>query len=342
MKKDLLVATILVAIASVGIVGVWWWQSRLPADDGQRTVRPRTEAIAEKPIEPKKAPAPPKKLPILVAAIPTPKEEKKAPTELPVEKRPTPAEEKKAPVAADPPKKKDAPIAKSDPKVEPKENPKVEPKVPEKPEKKDTRPRVLAIDNVIQLNDPDGEFTVETINGGQTIILSGKVKTLKIAGLNEGSTLDATRLQSEGIVFLGSVNSASKVLLGTAQTLKLRDVNERSLIDGSFLSAREIQVTGALNGGATLKLHAPDGTIALHGDINDNAQVHLIAKNAEFLGNANGEKTFVELTLTKDGSLRFRRLNGGVRLHYQKAAPTDPEPRVAAGEVGPRAEFRKK
>lgn len=338
MKKDLLVAGVLVALASVGIVGVWWWQSQLPPDDGQRTLKPKTEAIAAKPIEPKKAPAPPKKLPVQVATLPTPKEEKKAPIDLPLEKRPTPAEEKKAPIAAEPPKKKEEPIAKS----EPKENPKVEPKVAEKPEKKKTRPRVLAIDNVIHINDPDGEFIVETINGGQTIILAGKVKTLKIAGLNEGSTLDATRLQSEAIVFLGSVNSASKVLLGTAQTLKLRDVNERSLIDGSSLSARDIEVAGALNGGATLKLHAPDGTIALHGDINDNAQVHLIAKNAEFLGNANGEKTFVELTLTKDGSLRFRRLNGGVRLHYQKAAPTDPEPRIAAGEVGPRAEFRKK
>src|SRR5262249_53375648 len=137
--------------------------------------------------------------------------------------------------------------------------------------------RLIVLDNLTKINDPDGEFVQPTINGGKTIVLLGVVKTLKIAGLNEKSTLDATRLEAEEIIFTGHINGGSKALLGKSQRLTVRDINDRSTLDASSLGAKLIDVDGAINGISSIKLHAPGGMVEFRGELNDRAQIEVAA-----------------------------------------------------------------
>jgi hypothetical protein len=285
--------------------------------------------------------------------------------------------EKKTPDSVEPENKKEVklPEKKTEPKVdvkvEPKKEIKTEPKVDVKIEPKVDEPnkkpaKVIAFGNDIKLNDPDGEYALKPINGGDRFVLQGKIKTLSIADINDKSILDATLLEAGEIIFTGNLNSGAIVLLGKAHTLKLRDINDQSTLDGSALDARVIMVTGAVNSGSTVKLHAPKGSVEFLGEINERAQIEvfapdgkvlfrsrgdsvingearlaIIAKDVEMRGAVNGTKTQLDITLTKAGSLQFNRLNGSVRLHYRKAEASDPEPRIDAGAVSDRAEFRK-
>jgi hypothetical protein len=357
MKKDLFAALIFVAIAGLGIGGVFWWQIMQPEDDRITTIKPNPEKIAPlaKKEEPKKTLTEPVRV-----VINTPKK-------APAEKDETPAKkiDDKTPVKVEPePKEKaaDPPPEKKIDVIEPKKQPtevKAEPK-------KRPAAKVIAIGNDIKLNDADGEYVLKTINGGEKFTLQGKIKTLTLHGLNDKSTLDATLLEADEIVFTGNVNSGSTVLLGKARTLRIRDFNDRSTLDASVLNATEISLAGAVNGGSILKLHAPKGSVEIFGEINDqaqldiaapggkvvfkgrgdsvingNAKVTILAKEVEMRGAVNGAETRVNITFTKDGSLKFRRLSGGVHLHYSQASAGDPEPRIDSGEIDARAELRK-
>lgn len=269
MKKDLLVVGSLLVVAALGIGGVFWWQTMQPEDDGSKTIKPKTEPIAMlvKKAEPRKPAAPAKK-------------ETGKPPPVIQEKKPAPVAKKIEPAP---------PAKKIEVKIEPK-----------KEEKKRPTTKLIVLDNLMKINDPDGEFTAATVNGGQTIILIGIVKTLKIAAVNERSVLDATGLEAQEIILIGTIN-----------------------------------------GGSTVKLHAPGGSVVFLGEINDRANVDVLAKDVDLRGAVNGTQTQLKIMLTKDGSLKFRRLNGGVSLHYQKADASDPEPRIDAGEIDARAELRK-
>jgi hypothetical protein len=316
MKTDLLVGGLFIVLAALGLGGVVVYTSWTQEVSGPQTILPKTEPIAEfkkKVAEPMKAVAIEKKL------VPQPRkvdEKPKAVPKLDLEPLPPPRPEIK---------------------VEPKKEEK-RPDPP--PEKKQPAVKAIVLGNVTKLNDPGGEYIVETMNGVQEITLLGKIKTLKIDGVNERSVLDATRLDAEEIVMTGDINSGSKVLLGKARTLKIRSLNDQSLLDASELDGQNVFVSGAVNSRSTLKLHAPKGSVTIDGEINGNSQVEIIAKNLDLRGAVNGPQTFILLTLTKAGSLQFRRLSGGVRLQYRKADPSDPAPRIDRGEVDARADLR--
>jgi hypothetical protein len=372
MKRDLLIAAALVVLAGLGI-GLVAVLPGLQRDDGRTPfIKPRTEpsAALPKPEEPKKTHV------------------KKEPVRLATNDKDTPKTETKTPVEPEP--KQNTPEPKKDPEpnktVEPPLVKKIdEPKKVDEPKKKVDEPRkkldepkiavkkdgpmpakFIAVDeHLAKLNDPDGEYTVKSMHRGMQIKLIGKIKTLKIADVNERSTLDVSELIAEEVVFIGNVNSGSTVILGKADMLKIRDVNEKSTIDATAVEARGILVEGAINSGSTLKLKAPKGTVEFTGEINDrsqievaapegkvvfkgrgdsainsNARVTVQARHVEFGGAINGPETQINITLTKDGSLKFRRLSGGVQMLWNKADARDPEPRIDAGAVDARAIFR--
>ncbi len=347
MKKDLLIAGALVVFAGLAIGIVVMLPSYFKDDNEVKTVKPRPEQITAL-----KKKEPPKTLPTVKAealAL-TPAQEKAAPRTTPAEKKVEP-EPKKGQVKVEPEPKK------IDPKIEPE---------PKKEIKKAEVAKIIQVgDDLVKLNDAEGEYTVQTMNRGMKIKLIGVIKTLKIGGANERSVLDVTGLVADEILFTGNLNSGSSVLLGQARSLKIRDLNEGSLLDASALEAREIVLDGAVNSSSTVKLHAFKGTVEIHGEINDraqieiaapagkvvfkargdsvinsNAKVTILAKDVEFAGAINGPQTQLDITLTKDGSLKVARLNGGVRCHYRKADATDPDPRIDMGQVDARADFR--
>lgn len=356
MKRDLLIAGLLIAVAGAGIAVVLNLPALQKEDDKPKTIKPKPEPIAElpkkktpeiKPVEKKTESAINKK--VVVKTEPEPKSI--AETKIVEKTEPAPKKVEQKTIVA----KVEAEPKKIDGKVEPKE------------EKKPAAVKIIAIgDDLIKLNDPDGEYTVKSLSRGMKLKLIGTIKTLHIVGANGDSVLDATDLVAQAIVFTGHINR-STVLLGQAKSLKVRDLNDGSLLDASALDAQEIQVAGTINSNSTIKLHAPKGTIEFLGEANDRAQIEIVApegkvtfkargesvingtakltilaKDVEFAGVINGPQSQLDVTLTKAGSLKVGRINGGVRFHYRKANAGDPEPRIDMGPVDASAEFRKK
>ena len=265
MKRNLLIGAVLIAAAALS-VGMMAVLPALQKDDEQpRTVKPRTERIVEMP-RPKSIESAPNE-PIRVA-----NNEKKLPeVKTPIEKK-QPEEQK--PVVIEPVKTKE-PERK---KVEPR---KVEIKIEPKKDDKNPAAKIIAIGDLVKLNDPAGEFTVQSMGGGKKLALIGVIKTLKIEGLREKAHLDASLLVADEIIFLGDLNSGSKAILGKTHKLTLRDVNEQSLVNASAADARTIRVAGSLNSRSTIKLHAPQGTIEVLGQANENSQLEIDAPDGK-------------------------------------------------------------
>lgn len=344
MKKDLLIAVGLVLLAALGIGLIVVLPALQKDDDEIKIAKPKTELIAEVPTKPD----PPRPTYAWNAKkrgeTKSPNEKKQKEKQVVVEPEPEPVIKKKP-----------------DPKKE------LDPNKDKEPEKKpavvvEPREKVIEIDPITQLNDPDGEYTVKPLFRGKQRWVNGTVKTLKISGLSENSMLDASKLIAEEVIFLQDVNH-SKVILGKTRKLTIRDVNDKSEVDASAADASLIILAGAINSRSTIKLHAPKGTVEIMGPVNDHSQleiaapdgkvvfknqgsainegqVTITAKDVEMRGPIYGSQTLVNVTLTKDGSLKFVRLDGVARFHWHKADASDPEPRIDAGEVGRAAQFR--
>jgi hypothetical protein len=322
MKKDLLIVGILFVAAAIGFGVVIGLPSLNRDDEVKKTMLPEPEPIAIAPKPPIKKAIPPKKKPTEKKSDPDAKKED-------VVARPPEPETKKS---EDEPKIDPKKLKEDVPKVIAKEQPKIDPK-------KTPVAKVVILGETVRLKDPDGEYTVNTLNQGSKAVLVGTIKTLKIAGLNEKSELDATLLEADEVVFTGNINSGSRVLLGKTRSLKVRDVNGQSLLDATAASADVVRLEGALSSGSTVKVQAAGGSVELLGDVNGEIKLEIHARDVTFRGAVNGPQTQVAVTLSKDGSLKFRRVNGGVRFLYGKAAPGDPPLRIERGEVAPQAQF---
>jgi hypothetical protein len=266
MKKNLRIAGILVMLAGLGIgviVAIPYFQVE---DEKPKTIKPKSEPIAALPKKelPKKPPT------VKIDPVKLTKFEKKtpaipAPVEKKVEPEPKKTETIKPPAKVEPTPKKEGnqrPIAKI----------------------------IQLGDDLVKLNDPDGEYTVKPLSQGKELKLIGTIKTLKIEGLNERSTLDAVDLVAEEIIFMGNINGGSKALLGKTKTLKIRDVNDQSLLDASAAEAAAIQLEGAVNSNSIVKLQAGKGSIEILGEINDRSQIDIVAADGKVLFRSRGRR----------------------------------------------------
>jgi hypothetical protein len=173
-----------------------------------------------------------------------------------------------------------------------------------------------------RLDRPEGEYRVGSLNGANTLRLSGKVKTLKVALVGGRSTLDASALEAREIYVAGRIDGGS--------TVKLHAPKGR------------IEFRSKVDGGSRLEIDAPDGTVVFTEPapadpeapkIDGGSHVAITARVADFRGDIGGKRTRVVVTLTKGGVLSFRDVAGSVRLEYRKANPRDPDPRVLGGMI---------
>jgi len=366
MSRELWIAAALIVVAIVGVAVVANLPDFQKNQEAKKIVAPESEPVALLPKKDetiKPTPRTPPEEPI-APIRPQDKSPIDPKSEVPAKK----IDEPKTGDKADPEPKGIAKIdtdpKKNDPVVDPKkEIAKVEPKKDKTPEPTKPDRLVQVGENLAKLNDPDGEFAVKTIYGAKHVQFIGQIKTLRITDINERSTLDLSQLVADEVIFNGNINSGSKVILGQAKTLHLRDVNQ-SIVDASALGARQIVVAGSVNAGSTIKLHAPKGTIEFLGEINDRSQVEIsaaegkvvfkgrgnsvvnggvklliTARELEFTGAINGPNTEVDVTLTRGAAMNVWRISSGVRFHYRKADPSDPEPRIDAGPTAG-ADFR--
>jgi hypothetical protein len=173
----------------------------------------------------------------------------------------------------------------------------------------------------IEIDAPQGEHAVDAVRGRDAIQLTGKVKKLTIAGVHGQGSLITEKLAAEEVIITGAVNEAG--------ALKL-DVPGGSV---TFLSS--------LDGAARVRVNASGGKVTFgpadksrHGGgvIVGSAHVTIIARDVDIKGIVDGGAR-VMVTLTEGGSLRFSRIAGGAHLHYRKAKPGDPDPKIEPGQV---------
>src|SRR5437667_12093258 len=74
----------------------------------------------------------------------------------------------------------------------------IDPKIDEKKPAIEKVDKIIVVDDsLIKLNDPDGEYHVKALHGGMKVEIIGRIKTLKIAGLNEHSVLKLSELVAD-------------------------------------------------------------------------------------------------------------------------------------------------
>jgi len=287
---------------AAGVAGLLGWQA---------AVGPRQHAVAEQAAVTPPAPAPAEtsggSRPPLARSdesIPPPREpvaRSAPPAELPA---PAPAP------AANPPKEQ--PIA-----LGPPAKPEPDPANPFRP----AAPPALKIDNPAGVSSP-------VVRPGGNLVLRGKVKILRVAGLESGATLDASDLEAEEVVVVGKIDGGSKLWVKAPNGR----VTFRARIDGR----------------SRVGIEAPGGSVAFVPEgasdgakIDGGAQVEITAKSVRLDGTIGGAGTKVGVSITAGGSLAFRELVGPSRLEYGTADPDDPEPSVTLGKVGPPAVVKK-
>jgi hypothetical protein len=197
-------------------------------------------------------------------------------------------------------------------------NPEPTPDPPKVP--KVTPPPERAV--VVPLDDPAAVHTVPSLKKGERLVLRGKVKTLRIEGLDAGAILDASALQVQNVFVSGKIDSRS--------TLKV------NAPDGVVL------VAGAINGQSAVEIHAPGGEVKFSRSgnaIDGGSTVTVAGRNVELRGDVNGIETKVTVNIPGTGSLKVAAVRGIARVEYRVAGEGTPE--VVAGVVSPTATFQK-
>ncbi|HKI34951.1 MAG TPA: hypothetical protein VKA46_24055 [Gemmataceae bacterium] len=184
-------------------------------------------------------------------------------------------------------------------------------------------PKEVLSGNERQLNRPDGEYEMEPVTGNAAVKLSGKVKILKVPLVDNSGRLDASGLEAREIIFFGKIDGNAVVKLSAP--------------------GGAVRFNGPVEGSATLEVSAPNGNVTFvepsaravgkdGSKIDGGAKVTITAKDVNFRGDLRGGARVV-VTLTRDGSLKFQEVGGGAWLHYKKADPGDPDPKLSAGAI---------
>jgi hypothetical protein len=162
---------------------------------------------------------------------------------------------------------------------------------------------------------PNGTVEVGDLNGDERLTLAGKVKTLRVGGLNGEVVLDASKLEASEVVIGGDINGGT--------VLKLNAPGGRVVIAGS------------VNGSAKLTIHAPGGEVVVEGEganVTGGTVVVVTARRVDLRALVNGGAR-VEATLTAGGSLRAARMDGGAAVRYKPAKAGGPAPVVETGDL---------
>jgi hypothetical protein len=132
-------------------------------------------------------------------------------------------------------------------------------------------PRETVRGNVRTIENPGGEYALESLNSGAQVRLRGKVKTLRIGPLNGESTLDASGLEVRQVILAGEINGGSTVKLEAP--------------DGS------VEFRGAVNGRSKVYVDAPGGKVTFlkapgagqaGAEISGESKITIRAKDVDF------------------------------------------------------------
>jgi outer membrane murein-binding lipoprotein Lpp len=177
-------------------------------------------------------------------------------------------------------------------------------------------------DKTLVLSSPRGDFTIDRLVNGSKIKLSGVVKRLIVQGVDGGSHLDASffgDFKAEEIRFTGPIAGNSIV---------------------KIVSAGANVTLGRIDGDSTVTLRVLGGKVSVDEVVGD-SKLLVWTKDFALKAFADGGKTGLNVTLTREGHLSFGELRGASKLIVQKFDRGDPDVRIEAGKVGPNAVFKK-
>ncbi len=165
-----------------------------------------------------------------------------------------------------------------------------------------------------KLDAPGGTAEVIALDGSDRIVITGRVKVLKLNSINGDAQLDASGLEAEEIILDGDVNGNCR--------LQLNSRNGKVTIRGAFV------------GSGTLAVTAPGGTVTVAegGRIGGGTTVTVTAKKVEAVGAIN-EGAKVNVTLTSGGVIRVATMDGGALVTYRRSGAGDPQPKVETGQL---------
>jgi hypothetical protein len=179
------------------------------------------------------------------------------------------------------------------------------------------------------VNKPDDVYPVPAMKKGEHVVLKGKVKTLRVHGLDAGAVLDASGLEASVVTVTGKIDNRS--------TLKLKAPNG------------VVQITARVAGQSAVEINAPGGEVKFllptangreGSKIDGGASLAVTARWVEFKGDITGNNTKVAVTLTRNAILKVASVGGRATVEY-RAQPGGLSPDVIVGDVARTALFRK-
>lgn len=183
----------------------------------------------------------------------------------------------------------------------------------------------------VELNEPDATYVVPIpLKKGEHVVLRGKVKALRVTGLDLGAVLDATGLEAETINIGARIDGRS--------TLKLNAPNG------------VVHFGGWVGGGSVVEVNAPGGEVKFvypttdakpGSKIDGGAAVSITSRFVEFKGDITGTDTFVSVTLTRNAWLKLASVRDHATVEYRSQPGVRSEPDVTVGTVAPTAKLRK-
>ena len=231
-----------------------------------------------------------------------------APRAAPKPARPQPATRPIAPLPHEP-KQNDVPTPAPNPIT-------VEP-----PKKDGPRPIavVMKVDPKIapkrHFDQPDDTIALPDLNSGDRIVLTGKIRVLRLGSVNGNASVDASGLIAEEVIITGDLNGEALVRLNAP--------------------GGKVKIGGYVMGAAKLTVVAPGGEVLVAGNsgcLTGGALATVTAKRVVVAGWMSGGAK-LNITLTTGGVLKLTRLQEGAIVTYRKAAVSDPALAVERGQL---------
>ena len=192
----------------------------------------------------------------------------------------------------------------------------------EEPKKGAPRPLgvVMKVDPKIapkrHFDQPDDTAALPDLNTSDRVVLTGRVRGLRIGSVNGNGEIDASGLVAEEVVITGDLNGGAVVVLNAP--------NGKVALGGHIGGAAKLTVTAA--GGEVVLLAAA-------GRVTGGATATITAKRLDLAGKVRGQAK-LNATLTTGGALNFASVEENATVTYQRGAATDPPLRVQIGAIG--------
>jgi hypothetical protein len=174
-------------------------------------------------------------------------------------------------------------------------------------------------DKTLVLSSPRADFTLDRLVAGSKVKISGAVKRLIVQGV-DNAILDAGvgDFKAEEIRFIGPVVNATVKIVSPGANVTM----------------------GRIDNNSTVTLRVLGGKVSVDEIVGD-SKLLVWTKDFTLKAFADGGKTGLNVTLTREGHLSFGELRGASKLIVQKFDRGDPEVRIEAGKIGPNAIFKK-